>query len=81
MTAAAGTVGLGDHGEDLEVGLSEKMSESRDGELGSAAEDEAEGLRWDGGRRIHLLRSFARLQRTQDDKYIGSVEAVPTSTC
>ena len=42
--AASRTVGLGDYGNDVEVGLSEEMNEDGDGEVGGAAEEEAHEL-------------------------------------
>jgi hypothetical protein len=39
LAAAAGAVGLGDDGENLEVRLREEVFESGNGELGCAAEE------------------------------------------
>ena len=41
LAAAAGTVGLGDNGDNLQVRLREEVFESGNGELGCAAEEEA----------------------------------------
>jgi hypothetical protein len=44
VAATARTVGLGDYGGDVDIGLREEMDEGGDGEVRSATEEDAHGL-------------------------------------